>query len=73
MSRPRRPARRVVVADQSVDDAEVQGVVGIWFNSVEKVVSSLEPEIFRFERREFKRAFLDEPDCRNVAQQFVND
>ncbi len=32
-----------------------------------------EPEIFRFERTEFKQAFLDEPDCRNVIQPFVND
>ncbi len=59
--------------EQSVVDAEVQGVVGIWFNSVEKIVSSLEPEIFRFDRRDFKQAFLDNPDCRNVIQQFVND
>jgi len=59
--------------EQTVIDDEVQGVVGIWFNAVEKVVSSLEPEIFRFERREFKQAFLDEPECRNVVQQFVND
>lgn len=57
----------------AVADDEVAGVVGIWFNAVEKVMSSLEPEIFRFERREFKQAFLDEPDCRNVIQQFVID
>jgi hypothetical protein len=57
----------------SVADDEVQGVVGIWFNAIEKVFSVSEPEIFRFERTEFKQAFLDEPDCRNVIQQFVND
>jgi hypothetical protein len=59
--------------DPTVPDDEVQGVVGTWFNAVEKIVSSLEPEIFRFERREFQQAFLDEPACRNVIQQFVVD
>jgi hypothetical protein len=57
----------------SVADEEVQGVVGTWFNAVEKVFSVSEPEIFRFERTEFKQAFLDEPACRNVIQPFVND
>ncbi len=57
----------------SVADEEIQGVVGTWFNAVEKVFSVSEPEIFRFERTDFKQAFLDEPDCRNVVQQFVND
>jgi hypothetical protein len=75
-------AARAELADQRaefeaasgpVPDEEVAGVVGTWFNTVEKIVSSLEPEIFTFERREFKQAFLDEPDCRNVIQQFVND
>lgn len=56
-----------------IDDREVQGAVGAWFNSIEKVMSVSEPEIFRFESREFKQAFLDEPACRNVVQQFVND
>jgi hypothetical protein len=60
-------------ADGPVPDGEVAGLVGTWFNAVEKIVSSLEPEIFRFERREFKQAFLDEPACRNVVQPFVND
>ncbi|HYN33220.1 MAG TPA: hypothetical protein VES40_11390 [Ilumatobacteraceae bacterium] len=57
----------------SVPDDEIQGVVGTWFNAIEKVFSVSEPQIFRFERTEFKQAFLDEPDCRNVIQQFVND
>jgi hypothetical protein len=57
----------------SMPDEEVPGVVGIWFNTIEKVFSVSEPEIFRFERTEFKQAFLDEADCRNVIQQFVND
>ncbi len=57
----------------SVADEEIPGVVGTWFNAVEKVFSVSEPEIFRFERTEFKQAFLDEPGCRNVIQQFVND
>jgi hypothetical protein len=56
-----------------IDDREVQGAVGEWFNSIEKVMSVTEPEIFRFERKEFKQAFLDEAACRNVIQQFVND
>ena len=60
-------------ATVTVADDEVGGFVGGWFNSVEKVVSSLEPEIFRFERRDLKQAFLDDPACRNVIQQFVND
>jgi hypothetical protein len=57
----------------SVPDNEIQGVVGAWFNAIEKVFSVSEPQIFRFERTEFKQAFLDEPDCRNVIQPFVND
>ncbi len=57
----------------SVADDEIPGVVSTWFNAVEKVFSVSEPQIFRFERIEFKQAFLDEPDCRNVIQQFVND
>jgi hypothetical protein len=66
--------RRVFESGPSaVPDDEVQGVVGTWFNAIEKVFSVSEPEIFRFERTEFKQAFLDEPDCRNVIQQFVND
>ena len=54
-----------------IPDREVQGAVGEWFNSVEKVMSVSEPEIFRFDRREFEQAFLDEPACRHVIQQFV--
>jgi hypothetical protein len=57
----------------AIPDDEVQGEVGIWFNTIEKVMSVSEPEIFTFERAEFKQAFLDEPHCRNVIQQFVND
>jgi hypothetical protein len=47
-----------------------QGVAGTWFNAIEKAMSVSEPEIYRYERVEFKRAFLDEPDCRHVIQQF---
>jgi hypothetical protein len=57
----------------TIDDRDVQGAVGGWFNSIEKVMSVTEPEIYRFERRDLKQAFLDEPACRNVIQQFVND
>jgi hypothetical protein len=56
-----------------IPDGEVQGAVGGWFNSVEKVMSVSEPQIARFERREFRRAFLDEPACRHVIQPFVDD
>jgi hypothetical protein len=47
-----------------------QGIAGTWFTAVEKVMSVSEPEIYKYERVEFKQAFLDEPDCRNVIQQF---
>ncbi len=56
-----------------IDDRDVQGAVGEWFNSIEKVMSVLEPEIYKLERREVKQAFLDEPACRHVIQQFRND
>jgi hypothetical protein len=66
-------AAEFVAGMEAVQDDEVAGVVGTWFNAVEKVVSSIEPEIVRFERPEFKQAFLDDPACRNVIQPFVND
>jgi hypothetical protein len=66
-------AAELAASDEPVPDDEVAGFVGNWFNAVEKVVSSIEPQIARFERREFKQAFLDEPACRNVVQPFVND
>ena len=56
-----------------IDDRDVQGAVGEWFNSIEKVMSVVEPEIFKLQRREVKQAFLDEPACRNVIQQFRLD
>lgn len=56
-----------------VADDEVQGVVGIWFNSVEKVMSVLEPEIVRLDDDAFEQAILDEPICRNVIQPYVVD
>jgi hypothetical protein len=66
-------AAAFAASDEPVSDDEVAGFVGVWFNAVEKVVSSIEPAIARFERREFKQAFLDDPSCRNVVQPFVND
>jgi hypothetical protein len=60
-------------SESAVPDEQVAGAVGAWFNSVEKVMSSLEPEIHRFERHGFKQAFLEEPTCRHVVQPFVND
>jgi hypothetical protein len=47
-----------------------QGIAGTWFNAIEKAMSVSEPEIYRYERTDFKQAFLDEPDCRHVIQQF---
>lgn len=65
--------QRTSLRSGQIPDREVQGAVGEWFNSVEKVMSVSEPEIFRFERISFKQAFLDEPACRHVIQPFVND
>ncbi len=67
--------QRSAMADRAdrIDDREVQGAVGEWFNSIEKVMSVLEPEIFKLDRRKVKQAFLDEPACRHVIQQFRND
>ncbi len=67
--------QRAAIADRPdrIDDRDVQGAVGTWFNSIEKVMSVVEPEIFKLQRREVKQAFLDEPACRNVIQQFRND
>jgi hypothetical protein len=65
--------QRSALRTGAIPDREVQGAVGEWFNSVEKVMSVSEPEIFRFERPAFKQAFLDEPACRHVIQPFVDD
>jgi len=51
-------------------DREVQGVVGTWFNSVEKVMSVIEPELAGFDDAEFESAFQDQPDCRHVIQRY---
>lgn len=56
-----------------VVDREVQGVVGTWFNSVEKVLSVLEPEMAGFDDAVFESAFQDQPDCRHVIQRYVVD
>lgn len=56
-----------------VTDDDVRGRVGELFNSIEKANSLVEPVIVRYERVELKRAFLDEPECRYVIQQFVLD
>ena len=57
----------------TVGDEDVQGRVGEFFNSIEKVMSVVEPAIAGYERRELKAAFLDEPTCRHVIQQFRLD
>jgi len=59
--------------DGVVTDADWQGRVGEFFNSVEKANSLVEPAIARYDRRELQHAFLDEPECRYVIQQFVID
>jgi len=59
--------------DGIVTDADWQGRVGEFFNSVEKANSLVEPAIARYDRRELQHAFLDEPECRYVIQQFVID
>lgn len=56
-----------------VVDREVQGVVGTWFNSIEKVMSVIEPEIAGFDDAAFEQAFQDEPACRHVIQRYVVD
>ncbi len=65
--------QRTSLRSGPISDREVQGAVGEWFNSVEKVMSVSEPEIFRYERRAFRQAFLHEPACRHVIQQFVDE
>jgi hypothetical protein len=56
-----------------VADDDARGRVGELFNSIEKANSLVEPVIVRYERVELKRAFLEEPECRHVIQQFVLD
>lgn len=54
-------------------NGSAQGIAGIWFNAIEKAISVSEPEIYRYDRVGLKQAFLDEPDCRHVIQQFEID
>jgi hypothetical protein len=57
----------------TVGDADTRGRVGEFFNSIEKVLSVVEPTIATYDRRELKEAFLSEPNCRHVIQQFRLD
>jgi hypothetical protein len=57
----------------SITDGEVRGAVGFWFNSIEKVMSVSEPAIATYDRLELEEAFLEEPACRHVVQQFTPD
>jgi hypothetical protein len=75
-------AARQELADESqafegplatIPDDEVRGAVGIWQNTIEKVMSLTEPRIEGYEREELQRAFLDEPTCRHVVQPFRLD
>jgi hypothetical protein len=64
---------RTLFAEQvpgAIADDDVRGRVGQFFNSIEKVMSVAEPAIAEYERRDLQRAFLDEPTCRHVIQQF---
>jgi len=57
----------------TMPDGEVRGAMGFWLNSIEKVMSVSEPAIATYERRALEEAFLDEPTCRHVIQQFRLD
>jgi hypothetical protein len=57
----------------TMPDEEVRGAIGFWFNSIEKVMSVSEPAIATYDRKALERAFLDEPSCRHVTQQFRVD
>ena len=57
----------------TVEDADTQGRVGEFFNSIEKVMSVVEPTIATYDRRELQEAFLDEPTCAHVIQPFRLD
>jgi hypothetical protein len=53
-----------------VTDDDVRGRVGQFFNALEKAMSVTEPAIAAYDRRDLQVAFLDEPACRHVIQQF---
>ena len=57
----------------TVDDDNTHGRVGEFFNSIEKVLSVVEPTIATYDRRELQEAFLSEPDCTHVIQPFRLD
>jgi hypothetical protein len=57
----------------TVPDDEVQGRVGQFFNSIEKVMSVAEPAMARYERSELLRAFRDQPTCEHVVQRVDPD
>ncbi len=54
----------------TVTDDDVAGRVGQLFNAVEKAMSVAEPAVAAYERAELGEAFLAEPDCRFVIQQY---
>ena len=57
----------------TVEDADTRGRVGEFFNSIEKVMSVVEPTIAPYDRRELQEAFLAEPMCAHVIQSFRLD
>jgi hypothetical protein len=57
----------------TVEDADTRGRVGEFFNSIEKVMSVVEPSIATYDRRALQEAFLAEPTCSHVIQPFRLD
>ena len=69
-----REERESFAADvPQVEDGDVRGRVGQFFNGIEKAMSVVEPAIATYDRRELQEAFLDEPSCRHVIQPFRLD
>jgi len=57
----------------TVEDDDVAGRTSQFFNAFEKAMSVTEPAIAVYDRRELSEAFLGEPTCRHVIQQFRID
>ncbi len=57
----------------TVQDDDVAGRTSQFFNAFEKAMSVTEPAIAVYHRRALSEAFLGEPTCRHVIQQFRID
>jgi hypothetical protein len=53
-----------------VTDDDVSGRVGQFFNAFEKAMSVTEPALAGYDDESFAQAFIDEPSCRHVVQQY---